>query len=92
MTLRSPSLRQTALASILTAVLALPIIALAGHPAAAQQVGAAEEPDPVLTVSPGELVIDPPTLINLGFEWLIEGDHNRNARVDVSYRAVGESE
>ncbi len=30
-------------------------------------------------VTPGELVIDPPTLINLGFEWLMEGDDNRNA-------------
>ena len=30
-------------------------------------------------VVPGELVIEPPTLINLGFEWFIEGDDNRNA-------------
>ena len=30
-------------------------------------------------VTPGELVVDPPTLINLGFEWLIDGDANRNA-------------
>src|SRR6185503_17238189 len=30
-------------------------------------------------------------LINLGFEWLIEGDANRNAAVDVSYRKVGEA-
>ncbi len=42
-------------------------------------------------VTPGELVIDPPTLINLGFEWLMEGDDNRNASVDVSYRKVGET-
>src|SRR6476660_9234569 len=42
-------------------------------------------------VTPGELVIDPPTLINLGFEWFIEGDANRNAAVDVSYRKKGES-
>ena len=40
-------------------------------------------------VTPGELVVDPPTLINLGFEWLIDGDANRNAKVDVSYRKVG---
>ena len=31
-------------------------------------------------VKPGEFVVDHPTLINLGFEWLIEGDDNRNAR------------
>lgn len=43
-------------------------------------------------VTPGELVVDPPTLINLGFEWLIDGDVNRNASVEVSYRAVGETE
>ena len=30
-------------------------------------------------VVPGELVIEPPTLINLGFEWFIQGDANRNA-------------
>ena len=39
----------------------------------------------------GDLVIDPPTLINLGFEWLIEGDANRSASVEVSYRKTGET-
>jgi hypothetical protein len=38
----------------------------------------------------GELVVEPPTLISLGFEWLIEGDDNRNATVAVSYRRKGE--
>ncbi|MDO9319331.1 MAG: hypothetical protein Q7V56_14165 [Gammaproteobacteria bacterium] len=42
-------------------------------------------------VSPGELVINNPTLINLGFEWHIQGDENRNSEVAVSYRRVGES-
>ena len=41
---------------------------------------------------PGELVIDPPTLINLGFEWVIDGDDNRNAAVEVSYRKKGETQ
>ena len=41
-------------------------------------------------VAPGELFIEPPTLINLGFEWLIQGDENRNASVAVSYRKQGE--
>jgi hypothetical protein len=41
--------------------------------------------------SPGELVVEPPTLINLGFEWFLDGDANRNAGVDVSYRKAGES-
>ena len=40
-------------------------------------------------VTAGEFVVDPPTLINLGFEWFIEGDDNRNATVDVSYRKQG---
>ena len=43
-------------------------------------------------VQSGELIIDHPTLINLGFEWLIQGDDNRNSQVDVSYRKQGETE
>jgi hypothetical protein len=43
-------------------------------------------------VKPGEFIIDHPTLINLGFEWVIQGDDNRNARVDVSYRKQGEAQ
>ena len=39
----------------------------------------------------GELLVEPPTLINLGFEWFVEGDENRNATVAVSYRRSGES-
>jgi len=42
-------------------------------------------------VTPGELVIDHPTLINLGFEWIIDGDANRNASVAVSFRKQGET-
>ncbi len=42
-------------------------------------------------VRAGEFLVDPPTLINLGFEWFIEGDDNRNATVDVSYRRKGET-
>jgi len=40
----------------------------------------------------GELFVEPPTLINLGFEWWIEGDDNRNAAVAVSFRERGGSE
>jgi hypothetical protein len=43
-------------------------------------------------VAPGEFIVEPPTLINLGFEWFIDGDDNRNASVDVSYRKAGERE
>ena len=38
---------------------------------------------------PGELVIDPATLINLGFASMIEGDDNRNAKVEGPYRKQG---
>jgi hypothetical protein len=38
-----------------------------------------------------EFVVEPPTLICLGFEWEIAGDDNRNATVDVSYRPSGQS-
>src|SRR5260370_32087619 len=47
---------------------------------------------PALKTKPGELVIDPPTFINLGFEWPIEGDDNRNAIVEVAYRRTGETQ
>src|SRR5882757_9682685 len=50
---------------------------------------AAPAAKPVNAVKAGELVIDSPTLINLGFEWLIQGDDNRNAKVEVSYRKKG---
>lgn len=40
-------------------------------------------------VRPGRFVVEPPTLINLGFEWEISGDANRNARVEVRYRKAG---
>jgi hypothetical protein len=41
-------------------------------------------------VTAGELIVEPPTLISLGFEWLIEGDDNRNASVNLQYRKTGE--
>src|SRR5262249_46305657 len=43
-------------------------------------------------VTPGELVVDHPTLINLGFGWAIQGDANRNAQVAVSYRKQGDAQ
>lgn len=43
-------------------------------------------------VRPGPFVVEPPTLICLGFEWEIAGDDNRNAFVDVEYRRTGSSE
>jgi len=42
-------------------------------------------------VQAGHLVIEPPTLICLGFEWEIAGDENRNASVQAEYRVSGET-
>ncbi len=39
-----------------------------------------------LATKAGAFVVEPATLICLGFEWEISGDANRNATVDVSYR------
>jgi len=39
----------------------------------------------------GKFTVERPTLLNLGFEWAIEGDANRNAAVTVEYRAAGET-
>lgn len=39
----------------------------------------------------GTFVVEHPTLLNLGFEWSIRGDANRNASVDVQFRAAGEA-
>ena len=38
---------------------------------------------------PGGFHVEHATLLNLGFEWLIEGDANRNATVEVRFRKVG---
>jgi len=41
-------------------------------------------------VTPGEFIVEHPTLTNLGFEWHIDGDANRNAAVDVTFRKQGD--
>jgi hypothetical protein len=69
-------------ATLLVALFALSVPGLGDRPAA-QAV--------VVKVTPGELVVDHPTLINLGFEWVVQGDDNRNAHVEVSYRKQGET-
>lgn len=43
------------------------------------------------STTPGRFIVEHPTLHNLGFEWWISGDENRNAQVSVQFRAVGES-
>ena len=39
----------------------------------------------------GRFTVEHPTLHNLGFEWSIVGDENRNASVSVEFRRVGDS-
>ena len=43
------------------------------------------------TTESGSFHVEHPTLLNLGFEWSIRGDANRNASVAVQFRVVGES-
>lgn len=43
-------------------------------------------------VTPGRFHVEHPTLLNLGFEWAIQGDANRNATVTVRFRKVGAAE
>jgi hypothetical protein len=38
---------------------------------------------------PGRFYVEHPTQLNLGFEWSIEGDANRNATVEVRFRKEG---
>jgi hypothetical protein len=39
----------------------------------------------------GRFTVEHPTLLNLGFEWAITGDANRNATVAVDFRVVGQT-
>ena len=42
------------------------------------------------SVAPGSVIVEPPTLRSLGFEWPIEGDDNRDATAWIEYRKSGE--
>ena len=44
------------------------------------------------SITPGEFLVNNPTLINLGFEWHVAGDSNRNAAVTVSFRKAGDGD
>ena len=47
--------------------------------------------EPVDSTVAEVLVVEHPTLHNLGFEWPLQGDANRNASVAVQFRVAGES-
>ena len=54
--------------------------------------GASAAPSkPVLATLAGSFTVERPTLVSLGFEWRIQGDDNRNARVELSWRKRGET-
>lgn len=42
-------------------------------------------------VTPGRFHVEHPTLLNLGFEWAIGGDANRNSTVSVQFRKAGDN-
>ncbi len=44
------------------------------------------------STKPGPFHVEHPTLLNLGFEWAIDGDANRNSAVEVRFRKAGTSE
>lgn len=72
-------------------------LAMAYGTAALSQPGASPSPTSSsdtgapAAVAAGAFTVERPTLVSLGFEWRISGDTNRNARVETSYRKVGES-
>ena len=43
-------------------------------------------------VTAGAFNVEAPTLVSLGFDWRIAGDDNRNAKVEVAYRAKGDKD
>ena len=59
-------------------------------PAAAAAVGAGAGAG-ANRVTAGAFYVERPTLENLGFEWRVSGDANRNASVQVAYRRKGTS-
>ena len=57
--------------------------------ASGRQQGAAAHADEATTA--GRFHVEHPTLLNLGFEWSIAGDADRDARVGVTFRKVGDA-
>src|ERR1700759_1452790 len=73
-------------------VMPLACLALGIGAAWAQPAPAAKPAKAVHSIKAGEVIVDPPTLINLGFEWFVSGDDSHNAKVAVSYRKKGDTE
>jgi hypothetical protein len=47
--------------------------------------------DDEVKVISDRFIVERPTLVSAGFEWMIHGDANRNAKVEVWFRKKGES-
>lgn len=77
------------LASALIALLTI-LAGCGSPPAPSSAASTADAHPPAESVEAGELIVEPATLIALGFEWTIEGDRNHNAAVSVRYRRSGD--
>ena len=84
----------------LQSTMALIVVVLSTVHVGAQPPFIGRSKEPIKGATPGErmdeiqagrFLIDPPTLENLGFRWYVEGDSNRNARVDVAFRREGDA-
>jgi len=53
---------------------------------------ATADAEPDLAATPGEVIVEPPTLVSLGFEWPLAGDADRDAAATIEYRARGSEE
>ena len=78
-----------ALTSLCSFVIADPIdVGTGGRELPRKPTGASPESNRTIAARP---YIEPSTLHSLGFEWEIVGDANRNGRVAVQYRRVGDA-
>lgn len=75
-----------------TLALGMAVLTTASYLATDTTSGQARAALPASAVTPGELIVAPPTLLSLGFDWWIDGDENRTARVDVSFRRKGSAD
>ena len=77
---------------ILGAVLSAPThVALAQTPALAPASSVKTPADSDVKTISERFIVERPTLMSAGFEWMIHGDSNRTAKVEVSFRKKGES-
>jgi hypothetical protein len=83
--------RRSAMGSAALAALACAILVAPAQAQAQAQVQNRPDPPTSNRTTIGQFTVENPTLENLGFEWAITGDANRNASVAVEYRKVGET-